>query len=72
MDLPQVFEVGRAIFVVMKYVVAESMLGFRYNMVYHGKAKEQSSYAPSQWQTSLAYNDVSHWQGAYLDWSLRS
>ena len=28
--------------------------------------------APSQWETSLHCNDVSHWLGAYLDWSLVS
>ena len=27
-------------------------------------------YAPSQWETSLQCNDVSHWLPAYLDWSL--
>ena len=25
---------------------------------------------PSQWETSLHCNDISHWLGAYLDWSL--
>ena len=30
----------------------------------------QSMYAPSQWETSLQCNDVSHWLGAYLNWSL--
>ena len=29
-------------------------------------------YAPSPWETSLHCNDVSHWLGAYLDWSLLS
>ena len=32
--------------------------------------RDQSRYAPSQWETSLQCNDVSHWLGAYLDWSL--
>ena len=32
--------------------------------------KEQSRYAPSQWETPLKCNDVSHWLSAYLDWSL--
>ena len=32
--------------------------------------RNQSSYAPSQLETSLHCNDVSHWLGAYLDWSL--
>ena len=32
--------------------------------------REQSSYAPSQWEASLQCNDVSHWLDAYLDWSL--
>ena len=30
----------------------------------------QSRYAPIQWETSLQWNDVSHWLGAYLDWPL--
>ena len=32
--------------------------------------KDQSRYAPCQWATSLHCNDVSHWLGAYLDWTL--
>ena len=31
--------------------------------------KDQSRYAPSQWETLSHFNDVSHWLGAYLDWS---
>ena len=31
-----------------------------------------SVYAPSQWETLLQCNDVSHWLGAYLDWSLNT
>ena len=27
-------------------------------------------YAPSQWETTLHGNDVSHWLGAYLTWSM--
>ena len=34
--------------------------------------RDQSRYAPSQWETSLQRNDVSHWLGAYLEWSQRS
>ena len=32
--------------------------------------RDQSRYEPSQWETSLQCNDVFHWLGAYLDWSL--
>ena len=32
--------------------------------------RDQSRYAPSQWETSVHCNNVSHWLGAYLDWSL--
>ena len=32
--------------------------------------RDQSRCAPSQCETSLQCNDVSHWLGAYLDWSL--
>ena len=35
-----------------------------------GMNREQSRYAPSQWETSWHWNDVSHWLGTYLDWSL--
>ena len=34
--------------------------------------RDQSRYAPSPWETSLHCNDVPHWLGAYLDWSLLS
>ena len=27
-------------------------------------------YAPCQWETTLQYNIVSHWQGTYTKWSL--
>ena len=33
--------------------------------------RDQSRYVPSLWETSLHCNDVSHWLGAYLDWSLQ-
>ena len=33
--------------------------------------RDLSRYAPSPWETSLHCNDVSHWHGAYRDWSLR-
>ena len=32
--------------------------------------RDQSRYAPSQWEMSLHCNDISHWLGPYLDWSL--
>ena len=32
--------------------------------------RDQSSYTPNQWETSLQCNDVSHWLGAYINWSL--
>ena len=32
--------------------------------------RDQSRYAPSQWKTLLQCNNVFHWQGAYLVWSL--
>ena len=33
-------------------------------------SSNQARYAPSQWEMSLQCNDISHWLGAYLDWSL--
>ena len=32
--------------------------------------RDQSRYVLCQWETSLHCNDVSHWLGTYLDWSL--
>ena len=32
--------------------------------------RDRSRYVPSQWETSLQCNNVSHWLGTYLDWSL--
>ena len=37
--------------------------------IYH-HSRYHFRYAPSQWETSLHCNDVSHWLGAYLNWSL--
>ena len=33
--------------------------------------RNQSRYAPSQWETLLHCNYISHWLGTYLDWSLQ-
>ena len=35
------------------------------------QGRDQSRFASSQWETSLQCNEVSHWLGAYLDWSLQ-
>ena len=32
--------------------------------------RNMSRYVPSQWEMSLHCNDISHWQGTYLNWSL--
>ena len=32
--------------------------------------RDHSVYAPSQWETVLQCNALSHWQGAYTEWSL--
>ena len=32
--------------------------------------RDQSVYVPSQWETTLYFNVVSHWLGAYTKWSL--
>ena len=37
---------------------------------HHQPCWDQSRYAPSQWETSLHCNGVSHWLGAYVGWSL--
>ena len=31
--------------------------------------RDQSRYEPSQWEMLLQSNNISHWLGAYLDWS---
>ena len=36
----------------------------------NGNCRDQSRYEPSQLETSSQCNNVSHWLGAYLDWSL--
>ena len=36
------------------------------------KSRDHPMYAPSQWETSLQCNNVSHWLGTYLDWFLKS
>ena len=36
-----------------------------------GKTRDHFVYAPSQWETTLQYNVVSHWLGAYTKWSLK-
>ena len=33
-------------------------------------SRDQSRYVPSQWETSLHCNNISHWLGTNLDWSL--
>ena len=32
--------------------------------------RADSRFAPSQWETALLCNDVSHWRGASLEWAL--
>ena len=36
----------------------------------HHCIRDQFKYGPSQWEMLLQCNDISHWLGAYLDWSL--
>ena len=33
----------------------------------YANTRDQSRHAPNQWETSLQYNDVSHWLGTHLD-----
>ena len=39
-------------------------------MTYQVYTKDHFVYAPSQWETTLQCNVVSHWLGAYTEWSL--
>ena len=39
-------------------------------VIFTWPSRDQFRYAPSQWETSLHCNDVSHWLGACIDWSL--
>ena len=36
----------------------------------YGLFRDNAVYAPSQWGTMLHWDDVSHWLGAYTEWSL--
>ena len=42
------------------------LLGLPYGIIY----RDHSVYGPSQWQTALQCNAVSHWLGPYTEWSL--
>ena len=55
----------------MIYVIATLYVIFCYNwwLWYNETCRDQSRYLPSQWETSLQCNDVSHWLGTYLDWT---
>ena len=46
-------------------------VGWHYSVVQYNKIWDQSRYAPSQLETLLHCNDICHWLGAYLDWSLQ-
>ena len=50
------------------------VLGFYMAVMWyiHDIMRDQSRYSPSQWETSLQCNDISHWLGTYLDWSLHN
>ena len=54
---------------VRKHLCVETHLSFWYvfpSLI----VRDQSRYAPSLWETSLHCNDVPHWLGTYLNWSL--
>ena len=38
----------------------------------HGSDRDHSVYAPSQWETALQSNAISHRQGTYTEWSVQS
>ena len=48
----------------------KSLIRCQVSLKYSVVPRDQSRYAPSQSETSLQCNDVSHWLGAHLDWSL--
>ena len=39
---------------------------------YLKNARDLSVYAPSQWETALRCDAVSHWLGTYTEWSLKA
>ena len=41
-----------------------------YMKMWSTKNRDQFRYVPSQWETLFHCNDVPHWLGTYLDWSL--
>ena len=47
----------------------EQVLGYKTSWQYD-LLRDKSRYAPTQWEMLLHCNDISHWLGAYLDWSL--
>ena len=51
-----------------KVYYMENMAGWCWSFLHI--SRQQSRYAPSQWETLLQCNNVSHWLGAYLNWSL--
>ena len=55
------------------HVVREMGWHFGWHRNYQLKIniRDKTRYAPSQWETSLHCNKVSHWLGTYLDWSLK-
>ena len=60
------------IFIMMIHLLSRIQLYIETDSCFHGtlESRDQSRYAPSQWESSLQCNDISHWLVAYLDWSL--
>ena len=50
---------------------ARASLSVHLQHLMQNRIRDQSRYAPCEWETSLQCNDISHSQGAYLDWSLQ-
>ena len=57
-------------FSVQRVVMMPTFLSLWAVMMTSSSARDQSRYAPSQWDASLHCIDVAHWPGANLDWFL--
>ena len=57
------------------YTVTPSLIGWRIHRMIPARiilypCKDHSVYVPSQWEMALHCNAISHWLGAYTEWSL--
>ena len=54
-----------------KQAIASGLWCVRRRAIAYHSCRDNSVYAPSQWDTTLHCNVVSHWLGAFTNWSLQ-